>query len=278
MLILTHWYDQLLIQIWCYVTYMLSKPVNYLINRVYSNAAFLIAVHYQLLYLVFDWYDNSYKWVTCKLVKFLADKGNLLWVGYAVHPIKGQVTFKIFWCFTWIKIPHAHEEVKHCLPQVGADRFWVCLCLSLKPTNVKSETKTWLKLRIMSKEHNIGFWECLVQIWPFFWAQKNPSLCYGHIFFDIMSNLQSKVSSRELFTIFLLVKASNTTWCSVTMPTITDRKRAQISTLDPQPDKTLNLLSIPTPQYKIIHIHFCLFEQRLWIREWCPPTWIRLGQ
>ena len=57
---------------------MLSKPVNYLINRVYSDAALLIAVHYQLLYLVFDWYDNSYKWVTCKLVKFLADKGNLL--------------------------------------------------------------------------------------------------------------------------------------------------------------------------------------------------------
>ena len=73
----------------------------------------------------------------------------------SAHPIKGQVTFKIFWCFTWIKISHAHEEVKHCRPQVGADRFWVCLSLSLKPTNVKSETKTWLKLRIMSQEHNI---------------------------------------------------------------------------------------------------------------------------
>ena len=55
-----------------------SKPVNYLINLLCSNAALWIVVHYPLLYLVFDWYDNSHKWVTSKFVKFLADKGNLL--------------------------------------------------------------------------------------------------------------------------------------------------------------------------------------------------------
>ena len=50
-----------------------------LLNR---NAALLIAVHYQLLYLVFDWYNNSYKWVTCKLVlKFLANKEQLIMSG-----------------------------------------------------------------------------------------------------------------------------------------------------------------------------------------------------
>ena len=61
-----------------------SKHVNYLINLLYSNAALLIAVHYPLQYLVFDWYDNRHKWVTCNFVRFLADNGNLLWVGYAV--------------------------------------------------------------------------------------------------------------------------------------------------------------------------------------------------
>ena len=56
-----------------------SKPVNYLINLLNRNAALLIAIHYQLLYLVFDWYDNSHEQVTIRLIKFLAD-----WVGYAV--------------------------------------------------------------------------------------------------------------------------------------------------------------------------------------------------
>ena len=55
-----------------------SKPVNYSIDLLYSDVALLIAVHYQLLYLLFDWYDKNHKWITCKLVKILADKGNLL--------------------------------------------------------------------------------------------------------------------------------------------------------------------------------------------------------
>ena len=58
-----------------------SKPVNNSIDLLYSDVALLIAVHYQLLYLLFDWYDKNHKWIMCKLVKILADKGNLIMSG-----------------------------------------------------------------------------------------------------------------------------------------------------------------------------------------------------
>ena len=124
-----------------------KKPPNYLISLWYCNAALLIAVHYQLLYLVFDWYDNSHKWVMCKLVKFLADKGNLLWVGYAVYACKlqssksltgmwyGMVTnhkpsevslqwFQICMGPSSLVIPHGHANPTWFWP--GIDLFLKC--------------------------------------------------------------------------------------------------------------------------------------------------------